>query len=130
MEDKQQEMSRTFLFHSLVAMFQTLALQQLGKLANPINGKLERDLHQAKITIDMIGMIKEKTSGNLTPDEQRLIDTILTELQMNYVDEKSRAGEETDEEETPEETQAVNEDTETGEEEAAPGEEGPEERQP
>ena len=80
-----------YLFQHLVAMFQTLALQQLGKLINPVTGKLERDLHQAKITIDILQMIQTKTTGNLGDDEKRLIDKVLMELQMNYIDEKSRS---------------------------------------
>lgn len=86
--------SDSFLFHHLLAMFQTLALQQMGKLMNPITGKVERDLHQARITIDMIAMIQKKTSGNLSVDEKRLVDNILMDLQMNFVDEKSRGDEE------------------------------------
>ncbi len=81
------EKRSSHLFQHLVAMFQTLALQQLGKLINPITGNLERDLQQARITIDMLQMIKEKTAGNLSSDEQRLIDTIVLELQMNFIDE-------------------------------------------
>ncbi|HUV35465.1 MAG TPA: DUF1844 domain-containing protein [Patescibacteria group bacterium] len=79
-----------YLFHHLVAMFQTLALQQLGKFINPVTGKVERDLQQARITIDMIQMIKEKTAGNLSSRERGLLDGVLTELQLNYVDELKR----------------------------------------
>ena len=92
MEDNSDAQSARFgyLFHHLVAMFQTLALQQLGKLTNPITGKLERDLHQARITIDMLQMLKEKTDGNLEHNEQVLLDRALLDLQMNYVDEAAR----------------------------------------
>ena len=82
-----------FLFHHLVAMFQTLALQQLGKLINPISGTMERDLQQARVTIDMLLMLQEKTAGNLTARERALIGGIVTELQLNYVDELKRAAE-------------------------------------
>jgi hypothetical protein len=82
-----------FLFTHLVAMFETLALQQLGKLVSPITGKVERDLRQARITIDMLVMIREKTAGNLQPEEQRIINAVLTELQMNYLDESKQAKE-------------------------------------
>jgi|WetSurMetagenome_2_1015567.scaffolds.fasta_scaffold11348_5 hypothetical protein len=82
-----------FLFTHLVAMFETLALQQLGKLVSPITGKVERDLRQSRITIDMLVMIREKTAGNLLPEEQRIINAVLTELQMNYLDESNRAEE-------------------------------------
>jgi len=47
-------------------------------------------LHQAKITIDMILMIQKKTAGNLSEDEKRLVDNIVMDLQMNFVDERSR----------------------------------------
>lgn len=88
----------TFLFHHLITMFATLAYQQLGKLVNPITGKMERDLRQARTTIDMLEMIRERTSGNLTGDEERLLDSILMELQMNYVDELARGEDECSEE--------------------------------
>lgn len=84
----------SFLFTHLVAMFETLALQQLGKLVNPITGKVERDLRQARITVDMLAMIREKTAGNLSPEETRLLAAVVTELQMNYLDESKREREE------------------------------------
>ena len=86
--------SGMYLFQYLVVMFQNLDLQQMGKLINPITGQLERDLQQARITIDMIQMVKDKTAGNLNEEEQRLIDQVLLDLQMNYVDEVKRAEEE------------------------------------
>jgi hypothetical protein len=79
-----------FLFHNLIAMFATLALQQLGKLVNPLSGDVERDLRQARITIDMLEMISDKTAGNLSGGERRHLDTVLTELRMNFVDESAR----------------------------------------
>ena len=93
MERKTDDGERSgFLFTHLIAMFETLALQQLGKLVSPITGKVERDLRQARITIDMLVMIREKTAGNLEPAEQRIINAVVTELQMNYLDESKRAG--------------------------------------
>ena len=92
--DKARE---TFLFQHLVVMFQTLALQQMGKLTSPVTGKVERDLHQAKITVDMLGMVQKKTEGNLDENEKKILDTVMMELQMNYVDETARADEEEEE---------------------------------
>lgn len=96
-----------YLFQHLVAMFQTLALQQLGKLINPITGKLERDLHQARITIDMLQMLQARTAGNLDPNEKRLLDTVVMDLQMNYIDEMQRAEESGVEEEKEEEKEEI-----------------------
>ncbi len=92
--DKARE---TFLFHHLVVMFQTLAFQQMGKLTSPMTGKVERDLHQAKITVDMLGMIQKKTEGNLDENEKKILDTVMMELQMNYIDETARAEKEEEE---------------------------------
>ena len=112
----------TFLFQHLVVMFQTLALQQMGKLTSPITGKVERDLHQAKITVDMLGMIQNRTEGNLEENEKKILDTVMMELQMNYIDETARA--EKDEEEggaaDEEKENKVDEDPGAGEEEKKP----------
>jgi hypothetical protein len=89
-EETGERERRSFLFTHLIAMFETLALQQLGKLVNPVTGGAEPDVRQARITIDMIEMIREKTAGNLSDEEKRLLDAVLTELQMNYVDEARR----------------------------------------
>jgi len=74
----------------LVISLQMGAMQQLGKVANPITGTVERDLQIAKATIDLVGMLEQKMAGNLTDDEQTLIKRILTELRMNYVDEAKK----------------------------------------
>ena len=103
-----------FLFQHLVVMFQTLALQQMGKLTSPITGKVERDLHQAKITVDMLGMIQKKTEGNLAESERKLLDTVLMELQMNYIDETSRTEKEEEGKQEEEKGQEAEEGPETG----------------
>lgn len=82
-----QDQQHTILFMQLVLMFQTAAIQQLGKLMNPVTQKVERDLQQARMSIDMLAMLKEKTKGNLTDEETHLLDHLLFELRMNYIDE-------------------------------------------
>jgi hypothetical protein len=77
-------------FLQLLAMFQMAALQQMGKFMNPISGEIERDLQQAKASIDLIEMLAEKTEGNLSHAEKEFLDKILFELRMNYVDEVNR----------------------------------------
>jgi hypothetical protein len=78
------------LFIQLLYVFHASAMQSMGKLKNPITDKIERDLPQAKQSIDMVEMMKEKTKGNLSPDLQRILDGLLTELRMNYVDESAK----------------------------------------
>lgn len=79
------------LFLRLVFMFQTAALQQMGKLVDPITGKTRRDLEQAAVSIDTLDMLRARCRGNLAPDEERLLNHVIAELQLNYVDEVGRA---------------------------------------
>jgi hypothetical protein len=70
----------------------TLALQAsiaLGQVPNPATNKTEEDLTQAKFLIDTLGMLKDKTKGNLNQDETNLLDNLLYELRMKYI-EKSK----------------------------------------
>lgn len=75
------------LFLHLVVSLQSAAYQQMGKIASPITGKVEKDLDQAQNSIDMLGMIQEKTKGNLSESEAKIIENILFELRMNYLEE-------------------------------------------
>ncbi len=78
------------MFIQVVAMFQTAALQQMGKLKNPMTEKIEKDLQQAQLSIDILDMIKERTKGNLSPDEERFLNGVLQDLKLNYVDETAK----------------------------------------
>ena len=62
------------------------SLVLLGAVPNPATGKAEADLPQAKYTIDLLGVIEEKTRGNLTPEEDRLLQAVLAEARMRYVE--------------------------------------------
>jgi len=78
------------LFLQLVAMFQYAAMQQMGKLPNPATGKIERDLEQARVSIDMIEMLQSRTQAVRSAREGEYLDKVLFELRMNYVDESKR----------------------------------------
>lgn len=78
------------LFLQLVAMFQYAAMQQMGKLPNPVSGKIERDLEQARISIDMIEMLQSRTQAARSARESEYLDKVLFELRMNFVDESKR----------------------------------------
>ena len=82
-----EEKETTKYFVSLVISISSSCWMQLGKVPNPITGKIERDLEGAKLSVDMLEMLKEKTKGNLSADEQRVIETTLADLKLNYVDE-------------------------------------------
>jgi hypothetical protein len=79
--------SRKDLFLGLVHSFQAAAMQQMGKIMNPFTNQVERDLMQARLSIDMLEMLQERTSGNLTGEESRFLTHVLTELRLNYVAE-------------------------------------------
>jgi len=77
-------------FIQLVLSLQAGAMVQMGKIASPMTGKIERDLDQARATIDLLDMLERKTKGNLSGDEQNLLERILYELRLNFVDETTK----------------------------------------
>ena len=62
------------LFIQLMYIFHSSAMVALGKLKNPATDKIERDLEQAKQSIDILEMLKEKTKGNLSPEMAGVLD--------------------------------------------------------
>jgi hypothetical protein len=75
-------------FSTFVFSLNASALVNLGEIENPGTGKKEKDLPLAKQTIDILGMLEEKTSGNLNDDEANLLKNILYDLRLNYVKKK------------------------------------------
>jgi len=75
------------LFLQLLLGLQQAAMVALGKLMNPVTGKIERNLEAARNTIDTLAALATRTQGNLGDDEQRLLTQVLTDLRMNYLDE-------------------------------------------
>jgi hypothetical protein len=77
-------------FGAFLVGLSTQALMLLGDIADPETGAAHADLPGAQQLIDIIGMLQRKTQGNLDRDEAQLIETILFELRMKYV-ERARA---------------------------------------
>jgi hypothetical protein len=73
-------------FSAFVISLSTQALMHLGEIASPVSGKVEIDVPVAKQMIDIIGMLREKTRGNLNASEDRLMEDILFDLRMKYVE--------------------------------------------
>ena len=73
-------------FTTFILSLSHSALMHLGEAPNPDTGKVEEDLSLARQTIDLVGMLEEKTRGNLSGDEERLITQILFDLRMRYVE--------------------------------------------
>jgi len=74
-------------FATFVLSLNSEALLHLGMIGNPTTGKQEKNLPLAKYTIDTLGMLEEKTRGNLTDDEAAMLKNILYDLRMIYVRE-------------------------------------------
>jgi hypothetical protein len=72
-------------FNSLMFSLSSSALLHLGEIADPQSGEKKKDIALAKHTIDTIAMLKEKTQGNLTGEEEKFIESILTDLRWRYV---------------------------------------------
>ncbi len=82
---EQEAMLPEINFINFLFSISTSALIQLGEIEDPISQQTVKNLPLAKQTIDLIGMLKEKTEGNLTPDEAKLIENILFDLRIRYV---------------------------------------------
>jgi hypothetical protein len=72
-------------FSSLIFSLSSSALLHLGEIDDPQTGEKREDLPMAKHSIDIISMLKDKTEGNLDDEEQKFIDSILTDLRLRYV---------------------------------------------
>ncbi len=70
---------------SLIYMLATSAMVNLGLVPNPVDQKTERNLAAAQHSIDLLALLQQKTQGNLTPEEARLLEDILYDLRMKFV---------------------------------------------
>lgn len=80
------ESLREINFSTFVISLSTQALMHLGEIPNPLTGKVESDIPVAKQMIDIIGLLRDKTRGNLDAGEEKLVDDVLFDLRMRYVD--------------------------------------------
>lgn len=86
-----QEALPTLDFATFVLSLSHSALMHLGEAPHPDDNEAHVSLPLAKQTIDLLGLLEEKTKGNLTGEEERLITQILFDLRMRFV-EKSKSG--------------------------------------
>ena len=86
-------------FLGLISLLSNSALQQLGKVINPVTGKIEKNLEGARLTIDWLVMLEKKTENNLSQEEESVLKSYISNLQLNYIDELKKSGD------NPEQTQ-------------------------
>jgi hypothetical protein len=73
-------------FATFVLSLSHSALMHLGEAPHPEDGRVEKNLPLAKQNIDLLGLLEEKTKGNLTGDEERLLSQVLFDVRMRYVE--------------------------------------------
>jgi len=81
------------LFLQLVMQNQQMAMMSMGKMKNPLSNKSEKNMEYAKLSIDTLDMLAEKTKGNLSEYEEKFLAEVLKELKLNYVNESSKENE-------------------------------------
>jgi hypothetical protein len=72
-------------FETLVLSLSTSAMYQLGLVQDPTGAQIPTDIEAARHTIDILGVLQEKTRGNLTAQEEQLLDQVLYELRLAFV---------------------------------------------
>jgi hypothetical protein len=72
-------------FINFVMSIASNAASSLGMMEHPVTRKREVDLELAKHWIDVLGMLEEKTKGNLVPQEEKILEGLLADLRMQYV---------------------------------------------
>jgi hypothetical protein len=82
-------------FGMLVSYLSTTAMFQLGMLPGPAGERTPVDLVNAHLTIDLLEVLQEKTQGNLTPDESKMLEDVLYELRMTFIEVQKRATQKT-----------------------------------
>lgn len=95
-DDQQNQL----LFMMLVQQHQQIAMMGMGKIKNPNTDKVERELKSAKFAIDTLLMLQEYTEGNLPKEVKNYLEETLTNLRLNYADEKEKEDSEESESDT------------------------------
>jgi len=73
-------------FSTFVLSLSTQALAHLGEIPHPVDGRMTVDLAAAKQLIDILGILEQKTTGNLDASEASLLEHVLYDLRIKYVE--------------------------------------------
>ena len=87
---RQEELS--FLFAQLVLQQSNMAMMLMGKVAHPESGKVVQDVDAARLFIDQLEMLENKTNGNLSKEEEHLLKQTLMSLRLNFVETVESSG--------------------------------------
>jgi hypothetical protein len=75
-------------FSVLTMSLASSAAMALGLAPDPNTGETHKDKNMAKFNIDLLLILRDKTKNNLNADEQRFLDSVITDLQMKFIQEK------------------------------------------
>lgn len=75
---------------TLILSIGTSSLMNMGLAPNPQNGKTEKNMDLAKMNIDLLLVLKEKTKGNLSSEEDRFLVSMVNDLQLKFVEESKK----------------------------------------
>ena len=78
------------LFDQLISSLVHSAWVYLGKIKNPMNDKLEKNVEQASVQIDMLDMLFKRMTGNMSEEEDKYLGHVIRELKMNFVEENNK----------------------------------------
>ena len=78
------------LFDQLISSLVHSAWVYLGKIKNPMNDKLEKNVDQASVQIDMLDMLFKRMTGNLSEEEDKYLGHVIHELKINFVEENNK----------------------------------------
>lgn len=85
-----EEQQDQLLIMMLIQQHQQIAMMGMGKIINPASDKIERDLNQAKFAIDTLNALSKFTKDNLPNELNRYLQETLTNLRLNFVEEKKK----------------------------------------
>lgn len=85
------------LFVALIYSLQMQAMMNLGKIKNPMTDKIEKNMESAEVSIDMIDMLLHKSKEGFSDEEKKVLETVVSDLRLNYVDEKGKKDSDTSE---------------------------------
>jgi hypothetical protein len=79
-------------FSDLVLMLATMAAVHFGEVGDPVTGEKQKNMPAAGQMIDLLALLQQKTQGNLDGEESQLLETILYELRLRFIDASKDAG--------------------------------------
>lgn len=91
--EKQKKKAKAVVYGEvdIISLFETLAQTAIAQMGLIPESRMPQDLRGARNSIDLLRVIKDKTEGNLTPEEKRVLDELLYTLQMNFVKASKQA---------------------------------------